>query len=233
MPKLLIADDEEDITRLIARYAQREGYEVTCVGDGSEAVEACRKEDFDAIVMDVMMPDMDGFSACKEIRQRKDIPVLMLSARGTEYDKLFGFEVGVDDYVTKPFSPKELMARLKVIISRHSRSSSTGSVPDRADRLCAGGLMIDLPGRTVTLNGERTDLTAKEYSILVYFVRNKGIVLSRDQILNEVWGYDYFGDDRTVDWQIKLLRGKLGPYRNCIQTIRGAGYKFEDPDKEL
>lgn len=221
MPKILIADDEPDISELIARYAEREGFEVTRAGDGREAVEACEKEDFDIIIMDVMMPDTDGFTACKQIRQKKDIPVLMLSARGTEYDKLFGFEVGVDDYVTKPFSPKELMARIKVIIRRHAPAQKP------TDTASCGGIEIDYLGHTVRIDGVKTDLTAKEYGILVYLVKNKGIVLTRDQILNEVWGYDYFGDDRTVDWQIKLLRSKLGSYRDCIHTIRGVGYKFE------
>lgn len=223
MAKVLIVDDEPDIVTLIQRYAKREGYEVTSVEDGSEAIEVCRREDFDIIVMDVMMPDTDGFTACRKIREMKDIPVLMLSARGTEYDKLFGFEVGIDDYVTKPFSPKELMARIKVIISRHQ----SGGTPKSPELLKAGGIEIDKLGHTVSIDGEKIDLTAKEYGILLYLVTNRGIVLSRDQILSKVWGYDYFGDDRTVDWQIKLLRGKLGKYRNSIHTIRGAGYKFE------
>ncbi len=224
MPKILIADDETDISMLIKRYAEREGFEVTSVEDGSDAIEICKKEDFDIIIMDVMMPDTDGFTACRKIRETKDIPVIMLSARGTEYDKLFGFEVGIDDYVTKPFSPKELMARIKVIIKRHAVTSEK-----KNDNIIkAGGIEIDIPGHTVYVDGEKTDLTAKEYGILLYLVKNKGIVLSRDQILNEVWGYDYFGDDRTVDWQIKLLRGKLGKYRDAVHTIRGAGYKFED-----
>lgn len=224
MPKILIADDETDISMLIKRYAEREGFEVTSVEDGSDAIEICKKEDFDIIIMDVMMPDTDGFTACRKIRETKDIPVIMLSARGTEYDKLFGFEVGIDDYVTKPFSPKELMARIKVIIKRHAVTSEK-----KNDNIIkAGGIEIDIPGHTVYVDGEKTDLTAKEYGILLYLVKNKGIVLSRDQMLNEVWGYDYFGDDRTVDWQIKLLRGKLGKYRDAVHTIRGAGYKFED-----
>ncbi len=223
MAKILIVDDEKDIVTLISRYAQREGYDVSTADDGSKAIELCRKEDFDLIVMDVMMPDTDGFTACRKIHEMKDIPVLMLSARGTEYDKLFGFEVGVDDYVTKPFSPKELMARIKVILRRHESAA-----PKKDDIIKIQGLAIDIPGHTVTIDGEKSDLTAKEYGILVYLVKNKGIVLSRDQILSEVWGYDYFGDDRTVDWQIKLLRNKLGKYRELIQTIRGAGYKFED-----
>jgi len=224
MPKILIADDETDISMLIKRYAEREGFEVTSVEDGSDAIEICKKEDFDIIIMDVMMPDTDGFTACRKIRETKDIPVIMLSARGTEYDKLFGFEVGIDDYVTKPFSPKELMARIKVIIKRHAVTAEK-----KNDNIIkVGGIEIDIPGHTVYVDGEKTDLTAKEYGILLYLVKNKGIVLSRDQILNEVWGYDYFGDDRTVDWQIKLLRGKLGKYRDAVHTIRGAGYKFED-----
>ncbi len=223
MYKILIADDEPDIITIIKRYAEREGYEVTSVDDGSLAVDECRKNDFDLIVMDVMMPDMDGFTACKKIREFKDIPVLMLSARGTEYDKLFGFEVGVDDYVTKPFSPKELMARMKVIINRHG-----GTKTNPSEIIKVGGIVIDKLGHIVKIDGTETELTAKEYGILLYLVENKGIVLSRDKILNAVWGYDYFGDDRTVDWQIKLLRNKLGKYRDSILTIRGVGYKFEN-----
>ena len=223
MSRILVADDERDISTLIKRYAEREGFEVVAVEDGSEAVEMCKKEDFDIIIMDVMMPDTDGFTACRKIKEFKDIPVLMLSARGTEYDKLFGFEVGVDDYVTKPFSPKELMARVKVIIKRHSPSQS------KTDRniMTFSGIELDTLGHTLKIDGENTELTSKEYSILLYLMQNKGIVLTRDKILNEVWGYDYFGDDRTVDWQIKLLRNKLGKYREYIHTIRGVGYKFE------
>ena len=223
MSRILVADDERDISTLIKRYAEREGFEVVAVEDGSEAVEMCKKEDFDIIIMDVMMPDTDGFTACRKIKEFKDIPVLMLSARGTEYDKLFGFEVGIDDYVTKPFSPKELMARVKVIIKRHSPSQSK---TDRND-MTFGGIELDTLGHTLKVDGENIELTSKEYGILLYLMQNKGIVLTRDQILNEVWGYDYFGDDRTVDWQIKLLRNKLGKYREYIHTIRGVGYKFE------
>ena len=224
MPRILIVDDEEEIVELVKRYAERGGYETMCAYDGSQAIEICQKEDFDLIIMDVMMPETDGFHACKEIRKTKDIPVLMLSARGAEYDKLFGFEVGVDDYLTKPFSPKELMARVNVIVSRHKKS-----VPDAepTDRLVFDGLEIDVLGHNVYVDGEKTELTAKEYDLLTFLVRNRGIVMSRDKILNGVWGYDYFGDDRTVDWQIKLLRGKLGSYREMLKTVRGVGYKFE------
>ena len=223
MPRILIADDEPNIVALISRYAQREGYEVTTASDGRKAIEVCRSEDFDLIVMDVMMPDTDGFTACKKIKEFKDIPVIMLSARGTEFDKLFGFEVGVDDYVTKPFSPMELMARIKVILSHRSVSEKAAEMRI----ISVGGIVIDTFGMTVEIDGEKADLTAKEYSLLLILVKNKGVVLSRDRILNEVWGYDSFGVDRTVDWQIKLLRGKLGPYRDCIKTVRGVGYKFE------
>lgn len=224
MSRILIVDDEAEIVQLIKRYAERDGYETSEAADGSEAVELCRKEDFDLIIMDVMMPEMDGFKACKEIRRGKDIPVLMLSARGTEYDKLFGFEVGVDDYLTKPFSPKELMARVNVIIKRHKHD-----IPENTDnsRLKFDGLEIDVPGHNVFVDGEKAELTAKEYDLLIFLVRNEGIVLTRDKILDGVWGYEYYGDDRTVDWQIKLLRRKIGAYRNKIHTVRGVGYKFE------
>lgn len=223
MAKLLIVDDEPDIYQLICRYAQREGHETVKASDGMEAVELCRANDFDLIIMDVMMPDMDGFTACKEIRKEKDIPVLMLSARGTEYDKLFGFEVGIDDYVVKPFSPKELMARVNVIVNRHRPQSGANA----RRTLEAGALTIDVSGRRVTVDGQWVDLTAKEYDLLLYLVENQGMVLTREQILNAVWDYAYQGADRTVDWQIKLLRSKLGICRNYIKTLRGVGYKFE------
>ena len=233
MPKILVADDEPNICELIRRYAEHEGYETFGVADGTEAVNICRTRDFDIIVMDVMMPDMDGFTACRKIRKIKDIPVLMLSARGEEYDKLHGFDAGVDDYVTKPFSPKELMARINVIISRHRANASDPQKDVASSRIESGtisfaGVKIDTLGHAISVDGERTELTAKEYDLLLYFVDNKGIVLTRDQILNAVWGYEYFGDDRTVDWQVKLLRKKLGNYRDMIRTVRGAGYKFSD-----
>ncbi len=223
MPKILIVDDEPNIVTLISRYAQREGYDIVTASDGREAIDKCRTGNFDIIIMDVMMPDTDGFTACKKIKEFRDIPVIMLSARGTEFDKLFGFEVGVDDYVTKPFSPMELMARIRVVISRKAVSVPVND----SGHITYGGLDIDTLGLTVTVDGERADLTAKEYALLLLLVKNKGIVLSRDRILNEVWGYDSFGVDRTVDWQIKLLRTKLGDYRDSIKTVRGVGYKFE------
>jgi len=224
MPKILIVDDEPNIVTLISRYVQREGYDIFTASDGREAIDKCKKEDFDVIIMDVMMPDTDGFTACKKIKEFKDIPVIMLSARGTEFDKLFGFEVGIDDYVTKPFSPMELIARIKVVISRKPVPKADGT---DSRHIIVDGIDIDTLGRTVLIDGEKADLTAKEYALFLILVKNKGIVLSRDRILNEVWGYDSFGVDRTVDWQIKLLRSKLGAYRDSIKTVRGVGYKFE------
>ena len=224
MSRILIVDDEPDIITLISRYAKREGHEVLTASDGRQAIEACQREEPDIIVMDIMMPDTDGYTACKKIKEFKDIPVIMLSARGTEFDKLFGFEVGVDDYVTKPFSPMELIARIKVVISRKPAPKADGA---DSRHIIVDGIDIDTLGRTVLIDGEKADLTAKEYALFLILVKNKGIVLSRDRILNEVWGYDSFGVDRTVDWQIKLLRSKLGAYRDSIKTVRGVGYKFE------
>ena len=225
MAKILICDDEPNIVTMISRYAEREGWNVTTASDGRQAIEACQKAAFDVIVMDVMMPDTDGFTACKKIREFSETPIIMLSARGTEFDKLFGFEVGVDDYVTKPFSPMELMARIKVALKR--RQPAQAEKAKDSGVITVGGIVIDTPGMTVTVDGEPVELTAKEYALLLYLVSNRGIVLSRDKILNEVWGYDSMVVDRTVDWQIKLLRNKLGAYRDCIKTIRGVGYKFE------
>lgn len=221
MIKILVVDDEPDIYQLIKRFAEHDGYEAIGASDGLEAITLCHNNHFDIIIMDVMMPDMDGFTACKEIHKEKDIPILMLSARGAEYDKLLGFKVGVDDYVVKPFSPKELMARVNVIVNRHKSQDRTQA------EIVLAGLRIDTLGRNVFVDGTKTELTAKEYDLLMYFVENKGIALSRNQILNAVWGYEYYGDDRTVDWQIKLLRNKLGTYRGWIVTLRGVGYKFE------
>ena len=225
MPRILVVDDEPDICQLVRRYAEHDGFETVGVSDGKAAVEICRKQNFDIIIMDVMMPEMDGFTATRKIREENDIPVLMLTARGTEYDKLYGFEVGVDDYVTKPFSPRELLARVNVIIRRHSKDNEFAAPKNNV--LIFGGLKIDTLGHDLYLDEVKVDLTAKEYDLLLYLVKHKGMVLTRNQILNGVWGYDSFGYDRTVDWQMKLLRGKLGTYRDMIQTIRGVGYKFD------
>ncbi|MCI1268800.1 MAG: response regulator transcription factor [Ruminococcus sp.] len=223
MARILIVDDEINIRKVVREYAEFEEYEVDEAENGMEAVNICKDKDFDLIIMDVMMPRLDGYSACKEIHKTKNIPVIMLSARGEEYDKLFGFEIGVDDYVVKPFSPKELMARVKAVLKRRAAPEKSAS----DDRISFEGLDIDLSGREVYVNGQKASMTPKEYDLLFYLVKNKNIALSRDKLLEEVWGYDFFGDDRTVDTHIKMLRNSLGEYRKFIVTLRGMGYKFE------
>lgn len=222
MPRLLIVDDEAKIREVIREYSEFNGYEVDEAGDGMEAVGLCKLNDYDLIIMDIMMPKLDGYSACKEIRKFKDTPVIMLSARGEEYDKLFGFELGIDDYVVKPFSPKELMARISAVLAR-----SSGGQKSSDGVLKFEGLEINIPSRVVTVDGNKADLTPKEYELLFYLVNNKNIALSREKLLSEIWGYDFFGDDRTIDTHIKNLRNNLGPYRDYIVTLRGVGYKFE------
>ena len=221
MAYLLVADDEQDIVELISRFAEHEGHTVDTAGTGAEAVSLCRRNDYDLIILDIMMPEMDGFTVCKKIREEKATPVIMLSALGTEYDKLMGFELGIDDYVVKPFSPRKLMARVKAVLSRNRTGRAKNEIVIQ-------GLRIDPLAHEVLVDGEKKELTAKEYELLIYLVQNRGIALTRENILSAVWGYDYFGDDRTVDWQIKLLRGKLGPYRKCIVTLRGTGYRFDE-----
>ena len=221
MYRILIADDEQKIREVLREYAEYEGHEVVEAVDGMQAVELSKQEDFDIIILDVMMPRLDGFSACKEIRKFKQTPVLMLSARGEEYDKLFGFEIGADDYVVKPFSPKEVLARINAIIKRNKSGDAT------ADVMTFEGLEINFTSRDVKIDGTKANLTPKEYDLLFYLVRNKNIALSRNKLLEEVWGYDFFGDDRTIDTHIKMLRNNLGPYRKFIVTLRGMGYKFE------
>jgi two-component system, OmpR family, response regulator ResD len=223
MARILIVDDEQKIRLMIRKYAEFEGYEVSEAADGLTAVRMCRERDFDAIVMDVMMPELDGFSACREIFKTRRIPVLMLSARGEEYDKIHGFELGIDDYVVKPFSPKELMLRINVLITRHKKSIEQ---PER-DMASFEGLTVDFTGRMVFIDGRKVDLSPKEYDLLFFLVRNRSIALSRERLLSEVWGYDFFGDDRTLDTHIKLLRNSLGDYRKYIVTLRGVGYRFE------
>lgn len=222
MSKLLIVDDEVNIRAVVREYAEFEEYEVDEAENGMEAVEKCRQNNYDLIIMDVMMPKLDGYSASKEIKKHKNIPIIMLSARGEEYDKLFGFEIGVDDYVVKPFSPKELMARVKAVLKRGGADNAASR-----DRLKFEGLEIDLAGREVYVNGKKASMTPKEYDLLFYLVRNINLAMTRDKLLEAVWGYDFFGDDRTVDTHIKMLRNSLGEYRKFIVTLRGMGYKFE------
>ncbi len=225
MANILIVDDEDAIRVGFKEYAEFLGFKVMEAKDGMEAVSMCRERDFDAIVMDVMMPHMDGFTAVKEIKKMKDIPVLMLSVRGEEYDKLFGFEVGIDDYVTKPFSPKEVIARLQVIIARNSRKQD--AVEEAHEVYTFGGMVVDITARTVTIDGNPINLPPKEYDLLFYLVQNKNIALSREKILTKVWGFDFYGDDRTVDTHIKTLRVNLGDYKKHVVTLRGVGYRFE------
>ncbi len=224
MAKLLIVDDEVKIRDMIRKYALFEGYEVEEAEDGMAAVERCRTQDFDLIIMDVMMPNLDGFSACKGIQKMKNIPVIMLSARGEEYDKLHGFEIGVDDYVVKPFSPKELMMRVQAVLKR---VQGTHSNPMKKDLFTFQGLTLDFAARVVTIDGERVDMTPKEYALFAYLVKNEGIALTREQLIRDVWGYDFFGDDRTLDTHMKLLRKSIGKYSRLIVTLRGVGYRFE------
>lgn len=220
--KILIVDDEEMIREVLKEYVEFEGYEAYEAADGMEAVRMCKENDFDVILMDVMMPKLDGFSAVKEIRKTKNTPVIMLSARGEEYDKLFAFELGVDDYVTKPFSPKEVIARIGAVTKRGDKRDGEEKTSYKFE-----GLEIDMAGRNVYVDGEKAELTPKEYELLFYLVRNKGIALTREKLLCDVWGFDFYGDDRTVDTHVKMLRGNLKEYRKFIVTLRGLGYKFE------
>ena len=225
MYKILIVDDEAKIRLLIRKYAEFEGHEVTEAENGMEAVLLCRKDPgkFDIIIMDVMMPELDGFSAVSEIRRLGAAPaVIMLSARGEEYDRIHGFELGVDDYVVKPFSPKELMMRIQAVMNRVK-----GSRGSQRDMFTAEGLSIDFTGRIVTVDGVRAELSPKEYDLLFYMVTNRNIALTREKLITNVWGYDFYGDDRTLDTHIKLLRRSLGPYSRFIVTLRGVGYRFE------
>ena len=223
MDRILVVDDEEKIRTIIRKYAEFEGYDVTEAKDGIEALQLCRSQDFDVIILDIMMPKLDGFSTCRKIREIKTTPVIMLSARGEEYDRIHGFEMGVDDYVVKPFSPKELMMRIKVVISR-TKAPKEEHVHETFEK---GGLLIDFTGRVVTVNGERVNMSPREYELLFYLVKNRNIALEREKLITDVWGYDYYGDDRTLDTHIKLLRNSLGEYRKFLVTLRGVGYRFE------
>ena len=224
--KILVVDDEEMIRTLIRKYAEFEGHDVTEAVDGMDAVIKIRNNDFDLVIMDIMMPELDGFSACREIRKFSSVPIIMLSARGEEYDKINGFEIGIDDYVVKPFSPKELMLRANAIIKRSSKDAPAAP-KNEVITLADGGLVADLTARIVYIDGERKDMSPKEYDLFFYLLRNKNIALSRDKLLSDVWGYDFYGDDRTLDTHIKILRKSLGAYSDFIVTVRGIGYRFE------
>ncbi len=228
MYHILIVDDEARIRSIIKKYAEFEGHRVTEAADGMEAVHLCRAQSFDIVIMDIMMPELDGFSACREIRKKSSVPIIMLSARGEEYDKINGFELGIDDYVVKPFSPKELMLRIEAILKRvHRASSDEVKKENLVITLDNGGLRADVTARLVFIDGERVDMSPKEYDLFFYMLANRNVALSREKLISEVWGYDFFGDLRTLDTHIKLLRKSLGRYAGLIVTLRGVGYRFE------
>lgn len=225
MYRILVVDDEEMIRKIVTKYAAFEGHDVTEASDGMEAIELCKSRSFDIVIIDIMMPELDGFSACREIRKFSDIPIVMLSARGEEYDKINGFELGIDDYVVKPFSPKELMLRIDAIMKRSSRAVS--GTQEKNEIFEIGSLKADITARIVYINGNRVDMSPKEYDLFFYMLKNKNIALSREKLICEVWGYDYYGDDRTLDTHIKLLRKSLGECAKYIITLRGVGYRFD------
>ena len=222
MTKILIVDDEDKIRNMIRKYAIHEGFITEEAENGAIAVELCLKNEYDLVIMDIMMPELDGFSAVKEIKKTKpDLPFIMLSALGEEFDRIHGFDVGVDDYVIKPFSCKELMMRIHAILKR-TQARGAGNEVFRLE-----GLSIDFAARTVSIDGNRITLSPKEYDLFFYMLRNRNIAFTRERLISEVWGYDFYGDDRTVDTHIKMLRNSLGEYRKFIKTLRGMGYKFE------
>ena len=223
LSRILIVDDELRVRDTIKKYAKFEGFEVVEASNGLKAIELLKTYSFDIIIMDVMMPELDGFSACKEIRKTSDIPIIFLSARGEEYDRIHGFEYGGDDYVVKPFSPKELMLRVSAILRRCGCT-----IPEANNRYTHAGLSVNFAGRIVTVDGKKVDMSPREYDLLFYLIKNRGIALSREKLINEVWGYDFFGDDRTIDTHIKQLRKALGAYGSCISTLRGVGYRFDE-----
>jgi len=223
MARLLIVDDETQIRDIIRKYAVFSGYDADEARNGLEAVEKCRRGNFDLVIMDIMMPELDGYSAVREIRRFSPVPIIMLSARSEDYDKISSFELGVDDYVEKPFSPKVLMLRVGAILRRvNDTSGESDSEIYRIDGLC-----VDVSARIVTVDGRRVDMSPKEYELLFFMLRNRGLALSREKLITSVWGYDYYGDDRTLDTHIKQLRKILGKYSELIVTLRGVGYRFE------
>ncbi|MBQ7397621.1 MAG: response regulator transcription factor [Clostridia bacterium] len=230
MYHILVVDDEVRIRTIIKKYAEFEGHTVSEAGNGMDAVLLCRSHTYDLIIMDIMMPELDGFSACREIRKHCQTPIIMLSARGEEYDRINGFEVGIDDYVMKPFSPKELMLRIHAIMKRVQRANEGVATAQRQNEIVeldGGGLKADITARLVYIDGERVDMSPKEYDLFFYLLANRNIALSREKLICEVWGYDFYGDARTLDTHIKLLRRSLGRYSTYIVTLRGVGYRFE------
>ena len=228
MYKILVVDDEMRIRSIIRKYAEFEGHTVVEAGDGMEAVRIARADDFDIIILDIMMPELDGFSACREIRKSSHVPIIMLSARGEEYDKINGFELGIDDYVVKPFSPRELMLRVEAVMKRVKRVESKEKTENQIVEFDNGGLRVDLTARIVYIDGKRVEMSPKEYDLFFYLLRNRNVALTRERLISEVWGYDFFGDARTLDTHIKLLRKSLGKYSHYVVTLRGVGYRFEE-----
>ncbi len=229
MYHILVVDDEVRIRSMIRKYAEFEGHEVTEAGDGMQAVYLCRNNTYDIVIMDIMMPELDGFSACREIRKTSQIPIIMLSARGEEYDKINGFNLGIDDYVVKPFSPKELMLRIEAVMKRIRRASQSEIRPkNEILEFDNGKLKADITARIVYIDGERVEMSPKEYDLFFYLLANRNVALTREKLISEVWGYDFYGDARTLDTHIKLLRKSLGRYADCIVTLRGVGYRFEE-----
>ena len=228
MYRILVVDDEVRIRSIIRKYAEFEGYTVVEAGDGMEAVHLCRKEKFDIIILDIMMPELDGFSACREIRKSTQTPIIMLSARGEEYDRINGFECGADDYVVKPFSPRELMLRVEAVMKRVKQSAAAQAAQNEIVEYDGGGLRVDLTARIVYVDGARVEMSPKEYELFFYLLRNHNVALTREKLISEVWGYDFYGDARTLDTHIKLLRKSLGRYSDYIVTLRGVGYRFEE-----
>ncbi len=227
MYHILVVDDEARIRSIIKKYAEFEGHTVTEAIDGMEAVRLCRAQSFDIIIMDIMMPELDGFSACRQIRKLSQTPIIMLSARGEEYDKINGFELGIDDYVVKPFSPKELMLRVEAVMKRIRRAPEDQKRENVVFSLDGGGLRADITARLVFIDGERVDMSPKEYDLFFYMLENRNVALSRERLISDVWGYDFYGDVRTLDTHVKLLRKSLGRYAGLIVTLRGVGYRFE------
>ena len=221
MYKVLIVDDEQAIRELVAKYCSLEGFDYGEASDGLEAIEKVKKGGYDIVVMDVMMPELDGFSAVREIRKFSNLPIIMLSARTETYDKIHGLEIGADDYIGKPFSPKELMLRISAVMNRVANQKSNSDVYENEK------LKVDFTARIVSVEGVPQDLSPKEYELLFFMVKNRGIALSREKLLNEVWGYDFYGDDRTLDTHIKLLRKSLGVASEYIVTLRVMGYRFD------
>ena len=228
MYHILVVDDEVRVRSIVRKYAEFEGHTVTEAGDGMEAVSLCRREHFDIIILDIMMPELDGFSACREIRKTSNTPIIMLSARGEEYDRINGFELGIDDYVVKPFSPRELMLRVEAVMKRVKHAVTEQAEKNQIVELDNGGLRVDLTARIVYVDGERVEMSPKEYDLFFYLLRNRNVALTRERLISEVWGYDFFGDARTLDTHIKLLRKTLGRYSDYIVTLRGVGYRFEE-----